>query len=135
MAHEAYPYIRLRQLVRQAGQQFRHNNDNSTSMFHPAGGFVYGYDMAKVEDALNEYEKSLPTEFLSVPSALHMESQLLEEARLITETHESMEIRDFARQVMAYLVIHEGQQLNPGADYQSFLSLVAEVAPEKDSLD
>ena len=111
MTDTVHPYIQLRKTIRQAGKQFRKSNDNSTSMFHPEGGFIYGYEMEKVEDALNEYEATLPTEFLSVDSAAGMESRLLQDAQQIVNTSEDMAMRDFARQVMAYLVIHEGQQL------------------------
>lgn len=97
MTTPVHPYIRLRQKIRQTGQQFRRNNDNSQSLFHPNGGFIYGYDLSGVEEALNEYEQSLPTEFLSVSPAVAMENQLLREAQEIAETHPEMAVRDFAR--------------------------------------
>ena len=52
----------LRQRIRQAGRQFRHNNDNSQSLFHPTRGFIYGYDIAEVEQALDEFEAALDSE-------------------------------------------------------------------------
>jgi hypothetical protein len=52
----------LRRRIRQAGRQFRQNNDNSESLFHPQQGFIYGYDIAEVEDALNDFEHEIPTE-------------------------------------------------------------------------
>ena len=63
MAQEAHPFIQLRRTIRQSGKQFRRNNDTSKSIFHPEGGFVYAYEMAKVEAALDRYEQTLPTEF------------------------------------------------------------------------
>ena len=60
---EIHPFVQLRQRIRQAGRQFRHNNDNSRSIFHPASGFVYGYDMGAVEAALDAYEKTIASEY------------------------------------------------------------------------
>ena len=57
-----HPFTELRRKIRQSGKQFRQNNDNSQSIFHPTGGFVYGYELAAVEAALDEFEKTLPTE-------------------------------------------------------------------------
>ena len=107
---DAHPYINLRQQIRRCSKQFRHNDDASPSVFQPAKGFTYGYDMAMVEAALNEYEATLPTEFLAVQPAPTMEAKLLHIASVLAETNESMEVRDFAREVLAYLVIHEGQK-------------------------
>lgn len=104
-----HPYILLREQVRQAAKQFRRSDDNSTSLFHPKGGFVYGYDMGLVEEALDLYEVTLPSEYLAVDAPATMESQLLIDAARLVETSESMEVRDFAREVLAYLVIHKGQ--------------------------
>jgi hypothetical protein len=131
MTTTAHPYIRLRQQVRQTGRQFRRNNDNSTSLFHPNGGFICAYDMTGVEDALNDYEKTLPTEFLAVDTAVQMQSQLLIEAAELVESHPEMLVRDFARQVMAYLAIHQNQQIQP---HTSFLELVPDIPAEEDIL-
>ena len=70
MSQSTHPYIQLRRKIRQAGKQFRRNDDNSTSLFNPDGGFIYAYDLAKVEAALDEYEKDLPTEFLSIETSI-----------------------------------------------------------------
>jgi hypothetical protein len=58
-----HPFIELRKKIRQTGKQFRQNNDNSKSIFHPNGGFVYAYDLAQVEAVLDEFEAALPTEY------------------------------------------------------------------------
>lgn len=52
----------LRRRIKASSKQFRHSNDNSESLFHPAGGFVYAYDSKEVEAALDEYEASIPSE-------------------------------------------------------------------------
>ena len=59
------PINELRKRIRHAGRQFRHNNDNSQSIFHPACGFVYGYDMHEVEAALDAFEAQLASEYRS----------------------------------------------------------------------
>lgn len=58
----------LRRRIKASSTQFRHSNDNSESLFHPAGGFVYAYDIVKVEQALDEYEAVLETEFIQSAS-------------------------------------------------------------------
>lgn len=57
----------LRQKIRQSGKQFRFSNDNSESIFHPRQGFAYGYEISAVEDALDEFERRLPTEYRAQP--------------------------------------------------------------------
>ena len=57
------PLVELRKRIRQSGRQFRHNNDNSQSIFHPACGFVYGYDMHEVEAALDAFEAQMGSEY------------------------------------------------------------------------
>lgn len=137
MTDSVHPYIHLRKQIRQAGKQFRQVHDNSASLFHPDGGFVYAYDMAAVENALNEYEVSLPSEYLAVKAAETMETQLLIDAKALSESHASMEVRDFAREVMAFLVLHLGQKLPeaPPEAVPSFLSLVSPVQPERDVIN
>ena len=58
-----HPFNELRKKIRQTGKQFRQNNDNSESIFHPRAGFVYGYELAAVEAALDEFEKTLPSDY------------------------------------------------------------------------
>lgn len=57
----------LRQRIRQTGKQFRYNNDNSESIFHPKQGFAYGYDIAQVERALDEFEQAIGTDLWQAP--------------------------------------------------------------------
>lgn len=52
----------LRKRIQQARKQFRHNDDPSPSMFHPAKGFVDAYDIQAVEQALEEFEREVGTE-------------------------------------------------------------------------
>jgi hypothetical protein len=53
----------LRLRIKQARKQYRHNDDPSPSMFHPAKGFVDAYDIKMVEQALEEFEKEVESEF------------------------------------------------------------------------
>lgn len=131
-----HPYIQLRHKIRQAGRQFRKNDDNSTSLFHPSSGFIYAYEMAKVEEALDAYENELPTEYLAVDDRVTMETKLLNQAQVILETSKSMDIRDFARQVMAYLVIHEGKMAEQNIVPSLFLLKTdPSIKNENDTLD
>lgn len=100
-------FQQLRETIRQCGKQFRLNDDNSPSLFHPKKGFVYGYDVSRVEKALDVYEASMPTDFSDEYIHLTMEDKILSMARTIVATHEEMDIRDFARTVTAYLVLND----------------------------
>ena len=51
----------LRRHIKASSTQFRHSNDNSESLFHPAGGFVYAYDSAAVDAALDWFEGAIDT--------------------------------------------------------------------------
>jgi hypothetical protein len=106
MSKEVHPFIILRQTIRQAGTQFRRNNDNSRSIFNPSHGFVYAYDLSMVEQALGNYEATLPSEFQEQYSTLTIEEKLVKEAQLISSNNPNMDVRDFARTVAAYLVIN-----------------------------
>ena len=60
---QIHPFVRLQQRIRAAAKQYRHSSDNSFSIFHPAAGFVYAYDVGEVEAALQEFEKALPSDY------------------------------------------------------------------------
>ena len=62
------PIHTLRSQIRLAKKQFRHNDDNSGSMFHPAKGFIDAYDVAEVESALEQYEMAVGTAFVPTVS-------------------------------------------------------------------
>ena len=55
-----HPLHQLRQRIRHTGRQFRHDTDNSWSLFNPQQGFVSAYDIAQVEQALDHFERALP---------------------------------------------------------------------------
>jgi predicted phage tail protein len=80
--------------------------DNSRSIFNPSHGFVYAYDLSMVEQALGNYEATLPSEFQEQYSTLTIEEKLVKEAQLISSNNPNMDVRDFARTVAAYLVIN-----------------------------
>ena len=131
-----HPYILLRQKIRQAGRQFRKNDDNSTSLFHPSSGFIYAYEMTKVEEALDDYENDLPTEFLAVDDRITMETKIINQAQVLVETCDNMDIRDFARQVMAYLIIHENKKAQENTTPSLFtINTDSSIEEDKDTLD
>lgn len=103
MSHDTHPFVILRRAIRQTGSQYRNNNDNSTSLFNPEQGFIYAYNIAAVEEALDQYEKSLPQEFHEHKPALTLEEQVMEMSHALSQSSQSMEARDFARTVMAYM--------------------------------
>jgi len=108
MAKAKHPLAKLRQSIRQAGKQYRHDSDNSTSLFHPDEGFVYAYDMGIVEEALDNYEAELSQNIATDGTdGLSVEQKLVKEAQHIVATSEDMDVRDFARSVAAYLIINQ----------------------------
>lgn len=110
MGSNVHPFVQLRRTIRQSGRQFRQCGDTSKSVFFPDGGFVYGYDMAEVEAALDSYEQRLPSEYQEEQGHMSMEERLAQEANSICANHPDMEIRDFARCVAAYMAMAEEPQ-------------------------
>ncbi len=103
MSTDLHPFIKLRRAVRQCGAQYRSNNDNSSSLFNPEQGFIYAYKIAAVEEALDDYERTLPVEFHEHKPPQTLEEQVMEMGHNITQGSKSMEARDFARTVLAYM--------------------------------
>ena len=100
-------FAKLRQNIRQSGKQYRHNADNSPSIFNPNEGFTYAYDMNLVEEALDNFEASIQGEYIDEDgNELGIEQRLIKEAQMLVATHTDMDVRDFARSVAAYLVIN-----------------------------
>lgn len=103
MVTTIHPYIELRRRVRQSAKQYRHNNDTSQSLFNPAQGFVYAYDLHEVEQALDDYEETLETEFEDAANTLSPLDYVLKEAQVLSTSHASPDIRSFALEVMQLL--------------------------------
>jgi hypothetical protein len=104
--NEIDPFYELRSTIEESLTQFRNNNDTSTSLFHPSRGFVYAYDVDKTNKALERYEASIPTEYIEGTHTLTVSQKILMEANLIVSEHPDMDVRDFAREVAAYMLIH-----------------------------
>jgi hypothetical protein len=103
---DTHPFLLLRRAIRQSGAQYRANGDNSESIFHPVSGFRYAYDIHKVEEALDAYELTLDTEFQEEKPMLTVEEEITIRGTRLSEMHDSMEVRDFARYVLAYMAKH-----------------------------
>lgn len=129
---EIHPFLQLRRSIRRTGRQYRHNNDNSESLFHPKEGFIYAYDIGEVENALDEYEKTLPTDFHEAHQHLSLEDQIERMAREIVDHHKSMEARDLARTVLAYFAVNQALD-KPGATITRLTAV--DGAEHEDNLD
>ena len=111
---ELNSFANLRRKIRQAGKQYRRSNDNSESLFHPEGGFVYAYSIPEVEEALSDYEETLPKEQQTVkPPALALEDEVVKRATEICNNHTSMEARDFARTVLGFIALKNKADSRP----------------------
>ncbi len=98
------PFAQLRKAVRQAGRQFRHATDTEhKSIFHPANGFIYGYDVYEVEAALDAFESCLPEDIQTMLADLAPSERLVRDANIICATHPSADARGFAADVLAYV--------------------------------
>lgn len=98
---QMHPFLVLRAKIRAAARQFRRNNDNSESLFHPAGGFVHAYDIEQVERALETYEMTLGSELVE-DEKLTPEEYLIEHAKLMSRSHPAADSRAFAQDVLDY---------------------------------
>jgi hypothetical protein len=70
MRHEAF--AELRSAIRKAERQYRHNNDNSFAIFHPAQGFVHAYDREVVERALDRFERQPTSKYQRAPRVVEL---------------------------------------------------------------
>jgi hypothetical protein len=114
MKHAVHPFYTLRQQVRQAGKQYRYNNDNSDSLFHPKGGFVHAYDIAQVEAVLDAYELTLDTDYVKpVKEFRSPEQELRDQAISIQDGHPSLDARQLAGTVLAFLEQTKVKKINP----------------------
>ena len=130
MNENLHPFVKLRRIIRQSATQFRKNNDNSESIFHPKNGFTYGYDIPEVEAALDEYEQSLPYEFRQERVQLTLEEQIMKVGAEICVSHPSMDARDFARTVLAYMAMN-----SKPATKGALLTLLKAGPGEEDALE
>lgn len=82
-----HPLYQLRQSIRHTGRQYRHDTDNSWSLFHPSQGFVSAYDIAQVESALDNFERNLPSpgKLLSMAERVEASEDSSPEAKLLAE--------------------------------------------------
>jgi hypothetical protein len=97
-------FAELRASIRKASQQFRNNDDNSESIFHPLGGFISGYNLAEVDAALDIYEAQLPSEFQESRQVILREDEIIQLGSQICAEHQSEEVRYFAQSVVAYFI-------------------------------
>ncbi len=113
-----HPFLALRASIRDATRQYRHNSDTSGSLFHPAQGFVFAYDLAEVEDALNEYETTLPVSFINPAEEMTQEDRLIQMGARLVATCNDEGIREFAQEAVAYLI---GAQMEAKGELFEFI--------------
>ncbi len=124
---EQHPFLTLRQAVRAATRQFRHNNDTSSSLFHPEHGFIYAYDLTEVEDALTAYETTLPTAFIDANESMSREDELIQMGSRLVANSDDEGVREFAQEAVAYLI---GQQLEDRGEILEFIRQEALQPPQ-----
>ena len=101
----------LKATIAKHTKQYRHNNDTSRSLFHPEKGFVYACDINVIEQALDEYEKSLPQELNSPSFPLSEEDVIIMQGSRLVATTELSAVRQFAQRVITYLIKQRQQEL------------------------
>lgn len=122
----------LRQRIRASAKQYRHNDDTSSSLFHPVQGFTFAYDVTEVENALDDYEAVLPSAF-KYPEKESDEqlAVILKNAMLILNTHPSKDAKDFALQVITFL--KGNRQITPTGNLLRLLKTVDDVLDDDDN--
>jgi len=127
-AKKTHPFVTLRRAIRQSGTQYRKNDDNSSSLFHPDQGFIYAYQISSIEAALDVYELSLPIEFREHKEAQSLQEQVMAMGNTISQEHESMQARDFARTVLAYMASLQ----EDAARHEHVMKLLANLGADPD---
>jgi hypothetical protein len=128
MNGKTHPFVQLRKTIRHSAAQYRRSEDNSDSIFHPEQGFIYAYQIHAVEQALDEYELTLPTEFIPDKREDSLEEDVFKRGKALCEESESMEVRDFARTVMAYITLEK-----PTKPLRAQLVGFGDPVPDKDN--
>jgi len=126
MTEEIHPFLQLRRIVRNSVHQFRHSNDNSESLFHPEKGFVYAYDIGTIEEALSDYEETLPTAFIDSHRHITKEEELIQLGSRLCAACEDTGAREFAQEVVAYLI---GEQMERNGSLASLMTDTLELEP------
>lgn len=127
------PFLELKEAIQNSTTQFRQNNDTSDSLFHPTMGFVYGYDTEVVNTALNAFEHTLPSEYEATSDILTTSQKLLMEAQNMSEKHEDMDARDFARTVAAYMLMNVPISRRVRPNPLKRLKQIEDIRPEIES--
>jgi|TARA_B110000037_G_scaffold213546_1_gene268163 hypothetical protein len=128
------PFVELRKQIRLSGTQFRRDGYDKNSIFHQGqpNDLCYAYDIPKVEAALDSYVENLPIEYQEELGTTTLQEQVLEMAISIAKSHVSMEARDFARTVRAYLAYEEPAETTKAPP--NLLSLHRYVKGEEDNV-
>jgi len=102
---DTHPFVALRKAIRQSGSQYMRDGYDADSIFHEGteSAKCYAYDIPKVEAALDNYVNSLPVAYQEEFGTVTLEQQVIDMATTISKSHVSMEARDFARTVRAYM--------------------------------
>lgn len=126
---DTHPFIELRRKIRQTGTHFKKNDYDKNSVFHQDGELCYAYDIAEVEEALDQYASTLSEDYQEMFGTVTLKSQVSTMAERISVSHVSMEARDFARTVRAYLAVEQSDKENKSSI--NVLSLESAVRNEK----
>lgn len=129
----SHPFVILRKTIRQSGSQYKRDGYNKDSIFHQEheSAYCYAYDIPKVEAALDIYVNSLPVSYQEEFGTITLEQQVIEMAVSISKSHVSMEARDFARTVRAYLASEKETKEEVEKPFK-VLSLNSSVKSEED---
>ena len=92
----------LKTSIAESKTKFISTNNGAEASSDPE--FVYGYDIEATDAALESYEAAIPGEYEAGKHVLTVSQKLLMQSKEITENHEDIEMRDFARAVSAYMI-------------------------------
>jgi hypothetical protein len=81
-------------------------NDDLQDIDRPNAERIHGYAIKATNDALNKFEAAMPVEYVEGTHILTMTHKLLMSSQALSETHPNAEVKDFARSVSAYLLMH-----------------------------
>lgn len=106
MSPEIKAFLELKTRIQDSSKQFRQNDENSGSTCYSEDGCVLGYDIKATNDALEAFAAAMPPEYIEGTHILTMTHKLLMSAQELSVTHPEMEVKEFARTVSAYLLMH-----------------------------
>lgn len=108
MRNVVKPLEKLRRNIRRSVKTSNDTTPDTSGLLESDSFFNRTYDAGVVEQALHEFEAEISQDDI-LGDTHKVYRRLLKDAQRIAATSDDMDIRDFAREVAAFLVVTQGK--------------------------